>query len=128
MKPLAALIAILVTLLGGIAVIMGAPPFVAGQVKGFVGLGFTIAMAVILAGPIGKALAAQLKGEQGGGLLEERVLAQLEELSQDIQLLRDDMAQMHERMDFAERLLTSQRVPERLAGGPVENSNPSGLS
>jgi hypothetical protein len=87
-------------------------------VKALVGLGFTVAMGVLLGGPIGKALGAQLKGDQGGGVLDERVLAQLEELSQDIQLLRDDMAQMHERMDFAERLLTSQRAPERLAAGP----------
>lgn len=118
MRPLGALIAILVTLLGGLAVILNAPPFVAGEVKALVGVGFTVAMGVLLGGPIGKALGAQLKGEQGGGALDERVLTQLEELSQDIQLLRDDMAQMHERMDFAERLLTSQRSPERLAAGP----------
>ena len=127
MKPLAAFIAILVTLLGGLAVIMTAPPFVDNGVKAVVGLGFTIAIGFVLGGPIGKALAGQFKGEQAGQLLDDRVLTQLEELSQDIQLLRDDMAQMHERMDFAERLLTRERTPERLAAGSnVEGQNPPG--
>jgi len=122
MKPLGALIAILVTLLGGLAVILGAPPFVGGEVKALVGLGFTAAMGVILGGPIGKAVAGLLRGEQGTQGLDDRVMTQLEELSQDIQLLRDDMAQMNERMDFAERLLVKHGAPERLQGAPnVEN-------
>jgi len=119
MKPLGALIAILVTLLGGLAVILTAPPFVGGEVKAIVGLGFTVAMGVVLGGPIGKAVAGQFRGDQGDQRLDERVLTQLEELSQDIQLLRDDMAQLHERMDFAERLLVS--APERLPASPKSN-------
>ena len=122
MKPVGALIAILVTLLGGLVVILGASPFVGGEVRALVGLGFTVAMGVLLGGPIGKALAGQLRGEQGAPRLDDRVMPQLEELSQDIQLLRDDMAQMNERMDFAERLLVKHGVPERLHGAPnVEN-------
>lgn len=118
MKPLGALIAILVTLLGGLAVILTAPPFVGGEVKAIVGLGFTVAMGVVLGGPIGKAVAGQFRGDQGDQRLDDRVLTQLEELSQDIQLLRDDMAQMHERMDFAERLLVKHGPPERLQSAP----------
>lgn len=122
MKPLGALIAILVTLLGGLAVILTSPPFVDNGVKAVIGLGFTVAMGVVLGGPIGKALAGQLRGEQGAQGLDDRVMTQLEELSQDIQLLRDDMAQMNERMDFAERLLIKHGAPERLQGAPnVEN-------
>jgi hypothetical protein len=122
MKPLGALIAILVTLLGGLAVILTAPPFVGGEVKAIVGLGFTVAMGLVLGGPIGKAVAGQLRGEQGAQGLDDRVMPQLEELSQDLQLLRDDMAQMNERMDFAERLLVKHGVSERLQGAPnVEN-------
>jgi hypothetical protein len=80
------------------------------------GLGFAGALAVIFRGPIGQAIAAQLKGEtvEGG---EGRVLAQLDEMTAEMQAMRDDVGQLHERLDFTERLLTQQST--RSAIGPM---------
>ena len=117
MKPIAILVVLLGTLLGGMAIILNAPPFVEPAVRFIIGAGLLGTMAVVLGGPIGKALASQLKGELPGAPADGRVLAQLDDLSQDLQGLRDDLGQLHERMDFTERLLTQQSQEPRLRAG-----------
>ncbi|TFH61431.1 MAG: hypothetical protein E4G90_09740 [Gemmatimonadales bacterium] len=61
----------------------------------------TISGAVVLRGPVGKALARRL---EGGGAMEpnEDVLLELDEL-------RTRVVELEERQDFAERLLASGR-------------------
>jgi hypothetical protein len=117
MKPIAILVVLLGTLLGGMAIILNAPPFVEPAVRFIIGAGLLGTMAVVLGGPIGKALASQLKGELPGAQGDGRILAQLDDLSQDMQGLRDDLGQLHERMDFTERLLTQQSQESRLRPG-----------
>jgi hypothetical protein len=113
MKQLWPLIIVLIALLGGMSVIVEAPPFVEPPIRFLLGLGFAGVMGVILAGPIGRALADHIRGTplQTG---DPQVLARLDELSQDLQLTREEIGQLHERLDFAERLLTRQAEPARL--------------
>jgi hypothetical protein len=57
---------------------------------------------------IGRAIADRIRGESAGAdpaLLEE------------VDRLRIQVAELHERVDFTERLLAQQREPERLEGG-----------
>ena len=114
MKSLWPLIIILIALLGGMSIIVEAPPFVEFPVRVLLGLGFAGVMAVVLAGPIGRALGDHIRGSslQPG---DPQILARLDELSQDLQLTREEIGQLHERLDFAERLLTKQAEPGRLA-------------
>jgi hypothetical protein len=113
MKSLWPLIIILVALLGGMSIIVEAPPFVETPIRVLLGLGFAGVMAVVLAGPIGRALGDHIRGSslQPG---DPQILARLDELSQDLQLTREEIGQLHERLDFAERLLTKQAEPARL--------------
>ncbi len=45
----------------------------------------------------------------------EEVRAMREELLGEVEAIRGELAQLGERMDFAERLLAKQREPDRLA-------------
>ncbi len=58
--------------------------------------------------PVGKALAERLRH----GTTPAEDPAVIEELDR----LRGEMNELHERMDFAERLLTQRREPEQLPG------------
>ena len=76
-----------------------------------VGLGFS---------PIGRALAERIRGktaipgtEELRAELAEQQQAQVEELQQ----LRQEVADLAERLDFAERLLAQQRDPQRISRG-----------
>lgn len=63
----------------------------------------------ILRGPIGRALADRIAGRAAAGD-EERV----ERLDREVQELRGELGEVHERLDFAERLLAQQREAGRL--------------
>jgi hypothetical protein len=65
-----------------------------------------VAAAVILRGPLGKALARRIEGRQEAGD-NEALLQAMEEL-------RGQMAELEERVDFTERVLAQQREPDRL--------------
>jgi hypothetical protein len=60
--------------------------------------------------PIGRAFAERIRG---GARANEPDPVVLEELDR----VRSELAELNERMDFAERLLAKAREPERLAGG-----------
>lgn len=68
--------------------------------------------AVKILGPIGQALARRLGGGADGAHLEERV----ETLAQELDQVRAQLAETHERLDFTERLLAHGRQPEQLPG------------
>ena len=61
---------------------------------------------------IGRGLARRLGGEAGSGALDERV-AQLEA---DLDAVRRELSESHERIDFAERALAPLREQRRLPG------------
>ncbi len=73
-----------------------------------------IATAVVLRGPVGKALARQLEGGHGPDPLAIEEAAG--PLVAHIEELRARLAEVEERLDFAERLLTQAEQPERLPG------------
>jgi hypothetical protein len=78
-----------------------------------VALFFTIGAVAILRGPIGKALADRLAG---------RVPPQLaagdgEEVRAEVDELRYRVAELEERLDFAERVLAQRREPGELGRG-----------
>ena len=75
-------------------------------------LGWT---AVKILGPIGQAVGRRISGGADGELLERRVDALSQEMFQVKQLL----AETHERLDFAERLLAQERSPDKLRRGPT---------
>ncbi len=68
--------------------------------------------------PVGKAIAERIR-RQGGPAVAEDVQAELEgiraEHLDEVRQLRGEMAEFAERLDFAERLLATQREAERLA-------------
>src|SRR5437867_3333850 len=72
-----------------------------------VGIIASAAAAFVLRGPLGQALARRLEGRTGESTDNEAVLRALDEV-------RGEMAELSERVDFTERVLTQQREPERL--------------
>lgn len=73
-------------------------------------LGWT---AVKILGPIGVALSKRIAGGGEGEFLERRVDAMAAELEE----LKHQLAETHERLDFTERLLAQERTPEQLRRG-----------
>jgi hypothetical protein len=69
--------------------------------------------AVKILGPIGQAFAHRVGGGKDQHLLEDRV----EVLSQELDQVRGQLAEMHERLDFAERLLAQGRAADQLPRG-----------
>jgi hypothetical protein len=72
-----------------------------------VGIVALVAAAVIFRGPLGQALARRL--EAGGARSGEQ-----EATLQALDDMRGRMAELEERVDFAERLLAQSREPDRL--------------
>lgn len=66
--------------------------------------------AVKIFGPIGQALSRRIAGGGDGELLERRV----EALAAELDELKHQLAETHERLDFTERLLAQSRTPEQL--------------
>ena len=75
-------------------------------------LGWT---AVKILGPIGQALSRRIAGGGEGELLERRV----EAMGAELEELKHQLAETHERLDFTERLLAQERAPEQLRRGSV---------
>ncbi len=69
-------------------------------------------LAVIAYSPVGKALAARIRGETPGAMtaLQGTDPAVLEELDR----LRAELSEVHERLDFTERLVASRTEPATL--------------
>lgn len=115
MKPVLALVVLVGMVLGALGILLNAPPYMAGEVVAMLGIAFAVALAAILRGPLGKAIANQLQGEVAGAEPEwvGRLLNQVDDLADEVRLSRGDLAQLAERVDFAERLL-AQRTPDQL--------------
>jgi len=63
--------------------------------------------------PVVRALAERLRPRQESGIREE-LQAMREDVAQDVQQVRRELAELSERVDFTERLLAKQREAERL--------------
>ena len=65
--------------------------------------------------PIGKAIAARIRGGGATGESAHQLLAEVDDLRAqvaDVDQLRAEVAELHERVDFAERLLAKKPVGE----------------
>jgi hypothetical protein len=108
-KLLVALLALLAALLGGLGIILNAPPYMGSAGPPLVGIAFAVAFAVVFRGPLGQALVGQLRDGDGHPGLGQ-ISAQLDELLDEIRALRQDHAELGERVEFTERLLAQHRA------------------
>jgi len=74
-----------------------------------VAVALTIGLVKILRGPVGAAIAERIRG--GVGPTEDPAPAA------DVERLRARLAEVEERLDFAERLLAQAREADQLPGG-----------
>jgi hypothetical protein len=68
--------------------------------------------------PIGRAIAERIRGKTasaGGSDVRAELAAHKEALDQEVEAVRHEVAELAERLDFAERLLAQKREGERLA-------------
>src|SRR5947209_8121037 len=85
---------------------------------GIIGLALVVGATLVLSGPVGKALAERIRGKSasaGGGDVRSELAEHKEALDQELEAVRREVADLAERVDFAERLLAKQREGERLA-------------
>jgi hypothetical protein len=77
-------------------------------------LGFFTMVTVIFVtrSHIGRAIADRIRGGAAG---DPHLAAEVESLRSELHLLRGELTEVHERLDFAERLLTRQPEPSRVA-------------
>ncbi len=82
---------------------------------------FTITLvggfSVILLWPFMRALAERIR-PRGAAAGTERLQAEQDALAQELVQTRHDVAELQERLDFAERLLAKQQDPARIAPPP----------
>jgi hypothetical protein len=77
-------------------------------------LGIMAWTAVKILGPLGQAFAQRMgSGEAGAPLLEQRV----DQLSEELEQLKAQLAETHERLEFTERMLAQGRMPDQLPRG-----------
>lgn len=67
--------------------------------------------------PIGKAIADRISRGGGGDGSVERVQESQEAILEELDVMRRELTEVQERLDFAERLLARQRDQERLPAG-----------
>jgi len=70
--------------------------------------------------PIGRALADRIRGKSAsadGGEVRADLADHKEALNQELEAVRREMAELAERMDFAERLLAKNREGQRIGPG-----------
>ena len=77
-----------------------------------------IAGTIVLRGPLGRALARAIELGAGGGRSpdDEARVAQLEQRIAELGAGQTRLAELEERVDFAERLLARSDVPVRIQG------------
>ena len=73
-------------------------------------------MFLLAISPIGKAFAERIrgKGQADAGELRTELAEHKDALNQELETVRREVAELAERLDFAERLLARQREGERL--------------
>lgn len=76
-----------------------------------------IVVGVVALGPIGKAIGAAIRHWLGGGRETDVPPAALEDLRDEVRVLRGQLAELAERQDFSERLLAQVRKERALPAG-----------
>jgi len=76
----------------------------------------SVAAVFISRGEIGRAIAHAIRARSGGAATEQ-LETDLAELRADFEQMRQQLLEAHERLDFAERLLSQQRLPDQLPKG-----------
>ncbi len=79
-------------------------------------------LVIILRGPLGKAIARRLEGRQAGHEDAPAVYEELRHQAMDNEALAGRVAELEERLDFAERLLARDR--EQAAGHLAAGDGP----
>lgn len=74
-------------------------------------LGGVFGLVRLAQGPVGQALARRIQGHAAG---DPELAADMAELKDQVDLLRRQLEETQERVDFAERLLSQSREPDRL--------------
>lgn len=78
--------------------------------------------------PVGKAVAERIRRGGPGG--PDAMFARLEQsqiaIIEEVEALRTDLADVHERLDFAERILLKGRHEGALESGQRQDREPSG--
>jgi Tfp pilus assembly protein PilN len=78
-----------------------------------------IAGCTIVLWPLMRALARRIEGRQAASPALQAEIEQLRARVADVDVLQHRVAELEERVDFAERLLAQKREPERLGRGGV---------
>lgn len=89
------------------------------QVTLLITLGFFAACAIVLY-PLMRAIGRRLEGRSAGA--EPALRAEVEQLRvrlSEVEALQHRVMELEERVDFAERLLSQRREPQRLEKGPA---------
>ena len=76
-------------------------------------LGWIFGFVRLAQGPVGQALARRIQGHAGG---DPELAADVAELREQVDLLRRQLEETQERVDFTERLLSQQRPAARIPG------------
>ncbi len=85
-----------------------------GMITGMaITLGVIFGFVRLAQGPVGQALARRIQGHGGG---DSETAAEVGELREHVELLRRQLEEVQERVDFAERLLSQQRQAPRVPG------------
>ncbi|HEX9754961.1 MAG TPA: hypothetical protein VGA42_04605 [Gemmatimonadales bacterium] len=111
MKGILLLAIVLGAVLGLFGIVVNAPPE-QSKIAGAMSIVALIALGVGLRGPLGRAIATLVGAGDDSRAGEERarLAAQLDELMEELRSTRDEVGELQERVDFAERLLAA---PER---------------
>ena len=70
--------------------------------------------------PVGRAFADRIRGKHGSADVDElraELTEQRDTLTEELQHVRQEVAELAERLDFAERLLAQRREAQRLGPG-----------
>ncbi len=67
--------------------------------------------------PIGRAFADRIRARGQGGDVRSELVEHKEALEQELEVVRREVAELAERVDFAERLLAKQREGQRIGPG-----------
>lgn len=71
----------------------------------------------ILFGPIGSALARRLGGRPGPGDAQAEIEQMSEQMTAEVDILRSRLAEVEERLDFAERVLARGGEADQISKG-----------
>lgn len=77
------------------------------------------ALFLLALSPVGRAIAERIRGGPPDET-RQRVEALERWLTQEFERLHDELTEVQERVDFAERLLARRRSAGELAGGPTD--------